>query len=207
MGKSVGTIDFENVSISPKYRKRDWQEAVAEDDWDKMVAIFEDRLRGRFLTPINLISKDRSIGEFAGFSILALDCLLIETLQQFYCGRDKTEGKHWESFWLFFQNSEFFRANFNRRTAETFYSHFRCGILHQAQTKGKSVVRMDQNTMIRPVEDQINKGLIVDRCRFHKALEDEVAAYTDRLRSHGEANEELRRNFIRKMNFICGINQ
>ena len=206
MSKSIGPLDFENISISPKYRKNDWQQALSKKDWRKMVEIFEDRIESRFLKPIRLIANDPYIGEFSGFSILALDCLIIETLNQFYSGLDETEGKHDEAFWNFFKKSEFFRGHFSRKKAFTFYSHYRCGILHQAQTKKKSVVRMDQNTMIQSVEKDISIGLIVDRSRFHEALENEISSYIEKLKIGGnDESHSLRSHFIKKMNIICGI--
>lgn len=205
MGKSVGPLNFEDISISPNYRKSHWQEALANNDWKRMVEIFEDRIEGRFLKPVRLIANDLGIGEFSGFSILALDCLIIETLNQFYSGLDETEGAHWKAFWDFFKNSEFFKGHFSRKKAFTFYSHYRCGILHQAQTKEKSVVRIDQSTMIQSVENDISKGLIVDRSIFHKALEKEISSYMEKLKKGGKENSKLRSNFVKKMNIICGI--
>jgi len=207
MVKSVGPLNLGDVSISPKYRKSHWQEAHDTDDWNKMVEIFKDRIEGRYLKPVRLIANDGDIGEFSGFSILALDCLIIETLNQFYSGLDKTkEGKHKEAFWNFFKNSEFFKDYFSEEQAFTFYRHYRCGILHQAQTKGKSVVRIDQSTMIQSVENDISKGLIVDRSLFHEALEQEISSYMEKLKLGGNENsEKLRSNFIKKMNFICDI--
>lgn len=205
MSKSVGPLNFEDISISPKYRKSHWQAALAKNDWKNMVEIFKDRIESRFLRPVRLIANDRDIGEFSGFSILALDCLIIETLSQFYSGIDETEGKHCKAFWCFFKNSEFFKDHFSRKKAFTFYSHYRCGLLHQAQTKKKSVVRIDQKTMIQSVENDISIGLVVDRLRFHEALEKEISSYMDRLRSGDEEYAGLRGNFVKKMNIICGI--
>lgn len=205
MVNSVGPLNLENISISPKYRKSHWQEAHANNDWNRMVEIFKDRIESRFLKPIRMIAKDPDIGEFSGFSILALDCLIIETLNQFYSGLDETEGPHNKAFWSFFKNSEFFKKHFSKKKAFTFYSHYRCGILHQAQTKGKSLVRIGQNTMIQSVENDISKGLIVDRSKFHKAVEDEITSYMEKLKIGDEENFDLRENFVNKMNIICGL--
>ena len=205
MGKSVGELNLEDISISPKYRKSHWQKACQEGDWGKMIAIFNDRIEGRFLKPIRLIANDQENGEFSGFSILALDCLIIETLNQFYHGIDETEGKHKEAFWNFFNSSEFFKDHFDRQKAFTFYSHYRCGILHQAQTKRKSVVRIDQKAMIQSIENDISIGLIVDRAKFHEALENEISSYMEKLKNDGVENSDLRESFIKKMNFVCGI--
>ncbi|CAG1770014.1 hypothetical protein BAC3_00724 [uncultured bacterium] len=204
MGMSVGELNLDDISISPNYRKSHWQDACIKGDWKKMVEIFKDRIEGRFLKPIRLIAKDQDIGEFSGFSILALDCLIIETLNQFYHGIDETKGEHKKFFWNFFKNSEFFKDHFSRKKAFIFYSHYRCGLLHQAQTKRKSVVRIDQNVMIQSVENEISIGLIVDRAKFHEALEKEIFSYMVKLKNDEEKNSDLRINFIKKMNLVCG---
>jgi len=167
-----------------------------------MINIFHDRIESRYLKPVRLIAADKEIGEFSGFSILALDCLIIETLSQFYSGSDETQGEHKKAFWTFFKSSDRFKGSFSKAKAFTFYSHYRCGILHQAQTKLKSVVRMDQEEMIKTVGAKVSDGLVVDRVIFHSALECEITDYKNRLQN---GSKELRTYFISKMNFICGI--
>jgi hypothetical protein len=44
--------------------------------------VLEDRLNARFVDAAEAIDQQ----DFAGFAVLALDCLLIETLQQFKAG-------------------------------------------------------------------------------------------------------------------------
>lgn len=174
-----------------------------------MICIFKDRISGRFLGPINLIAKDRVIGPFAGFAILALDCLLIETLNQFYQGLNETPKNHREQFWLFFKGSEYFKKHFTRKTAGIFYDHVRCGLLHQAQTKKQTFIRADQPTMIQPINDKPSggTGIIVDRVKFHQALEQELASYVRKLERDGAAEGILRTNFAKKMEIICGEGQ
>ena len=193
-----------NYLISPMYRVSDWQRAMANDDWPLMVCIFKDRISGRFLEPIKLIEQDAAIGPFAGFSILALDCLLIETLNQFYQGLDETPKDHKKQFWLFFKGSEYFKKHFTRKSAEVFYSHVRCGLLHQAQTKRQTFIRADQPAMIQTSNSNISNGIIVDRMKFHQALEQEIASYVTKLERGSEADSDLRANFLKKMRIICG---
>lgn len=166
-----------------------------------MVEIFYDRLEGRFLKPIRLIiNGEKDISNFSGFSILALDCLIIETLQQFYSGENETKGSGTTAFWHFFESSPYFKDNFSMKTTEIFYSHFRCGLLHQAQTKKKSLIRIGENTMISQVSDNIDDGLIVDRAKFHEAIEQEIKHYINLLENN---DTKLRINFVVKMRFIC----
>ena len=132
--------------------------------------------------------------------------MIIETLNQFYNGLDETKGKHWKAFWYVFKNSPHFKPSFSPKKAETFYGHFRCGILHQAQTKANSVVRICRPKMIEEVNpEKISDGLIVDREIFHKALESEIADYKQKVKSSEPEHKTLRDNFIKKMNCICNL--
>lgn len=202
MGNPIPTI-WDEVKISPKYKVWHWSSARDSGAWDAMITIFLDRIEGRFLKPIRAIASDRDLGEFSGFAILALDCLLIETLHQFYNGLNETEGDHSKAFWKFFQNSQYFRDSFTKKKASVFYSHFRCGLLHQAQTKKHSLVKIGRPLMIEPVSRVLDNGLIVDREKFHSALESEIKSYLNRLRFGGTENATMREHFIRKMNYIC----
>jgi len=59
MGQSIPLISKDR-SISPKYRLSDWQSAMDSDDWKLRIAIFRDRISGRFLKPIALIEEDKN---------------------------------------------------------------------------------------------------------------------------------------------------
>ncbi len=194
-----------NRSISPRYRVGDWRRAMESDDWTLRIEIFRDRITGRFLKPIELIEKDVNIGDFAGFSIMALDCLLVETLNQFYKGLDETPSNHQRQFWIFFRGSDYFRPHFTRRLSDIFYSHVRCGLLHQAQTKKGTLIRADQETMIKPVSGDPANGIILDRVLFHDALKKEISAYISKLETGENHSDHLRDNFIKKMQYLCGI--
>ncbi|HET6218574.1 MAG TPA: hypothetical protein VFE27_16240 [Acidobacteriaceae bacterium] len=195
---------IEDPWISPRYRASHWRIALNTTDWAEMTTIFRDRLVGRFLGSIHLIANDEEIGRFAGFSTLALDCLLIETLNQFYKGLDETPSPHVDEFREFFLNSEHFRDHFSDETAKIFYWHIRCGLLHQAQTKKKSFIRADDSAMITVTTNDVRDGIIVNRVKFHEAVERVIESYIKRLLDGGVANDALRTNFIVKMKLICG---
>ena len=58
--------------------------------------------------------------------------------------------------------------------------------------------------MIQLVDSaDINKGLIVDRKRFHDALKLEIKDYIRKLRNPTSSEDRtLRHNFVKKMEFI-----
>ena len=206
--KRLGSASGDARYISPKFKIVEWKklnlDTPRSSDWNVAVKIFLDRINGRFLAPVDAIRNhiDWRIAEFAGFVIIAMDCLLIETLVQFRTGQDETTGDHAKAFWDFFKESDFFKQDFDtERKARVFYGHFRCGILHQAQTKKSSLVRYGRERMVDlAVAGDIEKGLIIDRELFHVALVEEINSYVQRLLL--PQNKELRERFVRKMNLI-----
>jgi len=77
---------------------------------------------------------------------MSINCLLIETLNQFYYGVDDTDElkkdkniKHInsieDSFIDFLTSSKYFNLAFDKESSSLFYRHIRCGLLHQAKTK------------------------------------------------------------------------
>lgn len=208
--------------ISPNYMASQWRDlnisATPKPNWEEAAKIFHDRIVGRFLAPVDAMRKhaDAGIREFCGFTVLAIDCLLIETLGQFYRGyqetpspKDKThnpEGKKHSDFYVEFMNeiSHLSKADCfdTPKKRSLFYKHFRCGILHQAQTKSKSRVRFGETKMARFANQaDHDQGLIVDRELLHNALVDEVLAYEGLLKSGADATK--RTNFIKKMDLIA----
>ncbi len=123
-----------------------------EDNWETAIEIFEDRIKYRYLDAIGILQKDDNTHyqdhnqRRFGFAMMALDCLLIETLAQFYDGlKDSDEAKKL----LGLKNSDFYvkflteksfvlKSAFDRLKALAFYRSIRCGILHQAETKEDS---------------------------------------------------------------------
>ena len=188
------------MKISKNYSTEDWIKLKfnSEPDWEKACNIFYDRLYSRFLKPIEMIENY----EFSGFVIMALDCLLIETYQQFYKGKRESKQGSKESFKQFFNNTSF-KEDFKEEMVDMFYNHVRCGILHQAETKYNTKIRITDNLPI--VKYTKNKdGLIINRKKFHKKLISIIESYIEDLKN--PSKENLRKYFRRKMNYICRIN-
>lgn len=195
--------------ISEKFTNTDWANLNLVNDnsenWQKAISIIEDRFNSRFFNQINRFEKN----EFSGFLIMAIDCLLIETLMQFYLGKESTDdtySKQWLSFKDFLRNSEQFKSEFNTdEKCHVFYKHFRCGLLHQAQTKEGSRIKIYQTSMLTLIDPaNVERGLLIDRKEFHKRLTREFQDYLERLRKN-ETNfkgENLRINSLAKMNLI-----
>ena len=183
--------------ISPKFTKDQYLRLNLsinsdEETFDKAIKIFKDRINGRFLEQIDLLKYDCCKN---GFSIMALECLLVETLAQFYKGLDDTIGVSQQEYTDFLVNC---LTCFRTKTiANKFYSYIRCGILHQAQTKPHSGLTFNSQTTIK-----YEKGfLMVDVERFIDEMNNYFDNYCKLLKDKTQI--QLRENFIKKMNFIC----
>lgn len=188
----------EPLRISPHYTVSHWQalDFSREEDWQKGVNILEDRMRGRFLEPICRMERYT----YAGFAVLALDCLLIETLQQFREGVAETPPGESPTFFVRFLTETSFGGYFSKETARMFYEQIRCGILHQAEVKGTSRILITEDVPLVKYTDD-SQGLVINRKRFHAQLQQEFEAYVARVRD--PSNQELREKFKEKMNYIC----
>lgn len=186
------------MQISPKYSVSDWirLDLSRESEWGKAVEILHDRIEGRFLRMTQSIVG----ADFSGFAVLALDCLLIETLQQFKEGTKRTPRSKCEDYFKEFLTQTSFGKYFNETTARIFYGAFRCGILHQAEIKGSSKV-WKIGELVRVTAD--GKGLVVNHKKFHAELLVVFAKYSNELRDG--TDQTLRDNFKKKMDFICQV--
>jgi hypothetical protein len=196
IAKKISSEDYNKLNLND-YTDSDWQTAF--DYLDK-------RLTERFVEPIEVLQnaeKDKSaIDKKFGFAILAIDCLLIETIQSFYEGKTDTKGKSGEIFGRFLTQRENFKSYFSSEQNSTklkpteFYTNFRCGILHQSQTFGDTKI-----WTVGELISQQGKYVVVNRNAFHDAVLKEKNIYLDLLKR--QDNHDLLKNFKDKMDFIA----
>ncbi len=186
------------MKISPSFTAQDWHSISfdSEKDWGCAINIFKERTEERFLRPIEQIESCA----YAGFAVMALDCLLIEMLQQFREGVNRTPTGKSKDYFITFLTGTSFGKYFETRQAELFYRHIRCGILHQAELRGSSkIVNNTSDPMVAYSAD--DRGLIVNRRLFHECLMKEFRNYLQMLAD--ESNDDIRSNFLKKMKSIC----
>ena len=186
------------IYLSPRYKKDDFKALQltvnsSAGSWSKAIDIFADRIEGRFLSQIQELSVDINKN---GFAIMALNCLLIETMLQFQFGWNNTPYYNCNHYSRFLINSfpEIFTTY---HLAKSFYCDIRCGILHSAQTKGKSKLTCDNSYVVRCVEG----GIAVSVEQFSTTLYDYYEKYKNLLLD--ETQIQARHNFIEKMGFVC----
>jgi len=194
------------MEIAPDFTDVQWKALsfTGERDWLRAVAVLRRRLEERFLKPArSLLRQKRS-----GFAVLALDSLLVETLQQFLEGVPETprvlrNGRQVlasQEYFEAFLTSPYFGSGFSAPHARLFYTTIRCGILHQAEVKGSSLVRRDR-PLVSPGKD--GKGIVVNPRLLHERLEQAFRRYLADLRSPSET--QLRRRFRKKMDHIARV--
>ena len=87
---------MEALRISPQYKAEHWPklDKSKEEDWPTAASIVHGRLHGRFLKFADMCLKEDS----SGFVVLSIDCLLVETLQQFIEGETRDWSDSERSF-------------------------------------------------------------------------------------------------------------
>ena len=192
------------MQIAPSAEAAQWRALQLDDaaspDWAVAVRILEARIKERFIDPVDhLIDADQArppAQRRFGFAILAIDCLLVETLGAFVEGLTDTDGRSRRTFCDFLTTRPLLAKAFSARDlAERFYEDFRCGILHQAEIGGDSLV-----WSVGPVLQADGGRIIVNRTRLHQILTAEFRSYLAELGDPAQA--PLRSNFRRKMDFI-----
>lgn len=127
------------VNISPNYNKDSYLNLnltlqSSEADWNTAVAILKDRIEGRYINQIDLLSNDVNAN---GFTIMALNCLLIETLFQFRDGEEETPRPNSKTYPAFLLK-EFSTAFINQKQQKVFIKIFgvaSCTLLKQKMNR------------------------------------------------------------------------
>jgi len=163
--------------------------------------MFYDYLDNQDINSISLLIKARFTERFInpirnsdmhGFTIMAICCLMIESIQSFREGRRESENVQ-NVFQRFLEDSNSF--NFSSSLAISIYSGIRNGILHQAETKnGWKITRRGVNL----VDEQTKT---IDAVLFSSILIKYFESYCSEL-GQSEWQSDLAQNAVRKMKSI-----
>jgi gamma-glutamylcyclotransferase (GGCT)/AIG2-like uncharacterized protein YtfP len=178
--------------------------------WETAIAMFHQRVRTRFLDPLDWILEKRAKrGE--GFTVVAMLCVLIEFLESFRQGKTFVNGETTHPFEYhssrslfrsFLTQQEPFSRDFvDPRSADGFYANIRCGLLHEAATKQTSLIRGGRpGRIVEPIDGDPG-NLIVYREELYEAIQTYVERYLREL----PVDEALRHAFLRRMDALSGI--
>lgn len=195
--------------------------------WVEAIDLYQNRIQSKFMSPIRyLIELNHSAGE--GFTILSTQCLLIESFAAFREGKiyvppgrkvenpAKEYNRSGELFVKFLQSASIFEGTFFKLDAKgnpttdapfsaaNFYSQVRCGLLHEAKTKGNWKINTKKNSKPNdPFIENKNGSLIIYRTILQNRLETYLDNYANELRS--EENGELRKCFARKLDDLFDV--
>ncbi len=178
--RTVGETKLSASVTVDKYKlleKNEDKAAIA----DFIVQRFEER----YFSPV-LNSRSRH-----GFTMLAIGCLVIETLESFYQGLEDTDRKSKRMFIDFFARDTPLKP-FGK--VVTFYSDIRCGILHQAEIRGGWRITRSSNA---PLLDEV--GRTINAELFIQGLKDAVSTYVIQFQN----DPQLWENLKIKMRKIC----
>ncbi len=196
-----------NADLCYGFCKSKWEELSLrlegndESAWAEAIDVLERRIRERFLSSVDaLFAADRKPTPLPsdpareghcvpGFAIMALCCLLIDTLQGF---RESPTGTN-QQFIKFLARPAFGGA-FKEEVAKKFVKGIRHGILHEAETRKWVIWREEPEGKIVAQEED---GYALNRTLFYTALKAEFESYLRDLRDPSQ--KELRQWFKKRM--------
>lgn len=187
------------------------QSGATRQLWDSAYKEFyRDRIDSRYLDPIASI-QGRDVKEGEGFAIVALLCTLVEYLESCEQGVNfrllsggAVLGNYEYSpreaavlFKAFLSNRTPFDALVPSHLVDSFYQDVRCGLLHEARTKGGWEISSKSS------EQLVSEGggkITLFRNAIVPSLEKYFENYRVRLRVNTGTQEAL----IRKFDHLCG---
>lgn len=181
------------MKLSPHYTEEKWNAAFdnGREEWDTAINIVEDRIKGRWLD-----AAERLLDEpYSGFAILALDCIVLESLWGFMNGKAVPQGAEPQVYQDILTGSSF---GWTAPQSQSFRKLVRNGIMHDAETRNRWLV---EKTVPRDVILRKNKNgdYQLNRTKFHGALR---AAFDDWIAKLRGGNPALRGKMRKRMNEI-----
>jgi hypothetical protein len=212
----MGQRIADKTRTSGEYSRADWialrKMIIGDFDnhtlWDLAFQdYFVHRINSRFLNPIKIVEKHtptQKRGE--GFTITAVMCILIEYFQAYREGCIYTPGEpglyEYKSskklFKDFLTTNDPFKFEFSDSKAARFYDDVRCGLLHEATTKGNATIMAKGGSSILTTSES---EFIVHRDVLLKQLE----RYLEMYKGEFKSDNQLKINFFRKVDELNGI--
>lgn len=198
--------------------------------WHETIERFKVRVEDFYLNPIERV-KDPNKLKGEGFTILTIQCALIEMFAAFKYGKihkfnknntdpNYTYKRADECFVPFLHTEQIFENHFyifdngNKLedqpfSAIEFYNKVRCGLMHEARTKGKWVINAkviyQGNEMVYITQDTTNNTISIDRTVLNKRLKSYFNQYLNDLAQKTDQGILLRRFFARKLDHLYDI--
>lgn len=174
--------------LSSRVSVANYKKMEESRDKDAIAKFIMERVSERYITPMRVERNKKN-----GFTIMAVSCLLIETLESFYQGWPDSNNKSQLAFCNFFDRNQGFGSF--RGQAQSFYKNVRCGILHQGETTGGWHIRRD-GTIFDKKTKTINAKI------FHDEIEMVLSDYCVELR-RSDWSAPIWKSLRKKMHSVC----
>lgn len=201
------------------------------EHWSETIERFKKRIEDFYFTPIENVKEPNKLkGE--GFSILTIQCALIEMFAAFKYGKIHKYNKNVndpnytykradDCFIPFLQTEPIFENHFyiidnnNNHlkdqpfSAIEFYNKVRCGLMHEARTKDEWVInaklQYQGNETIFIIRDTVTNKISIDRTILNKQLKKYFLDYLAVLKQENNNGNQMRRLFARKLDHLYDI--
>lgn len=201
-----------------------------DGNWLEIIEKFKQRIENYYFNPIEIVKEPQTLnGE--GFSILTIQCALIEMFAGFKFGKIHKYNKNAtdpnytyknaaDCFFPFLYSEEIFENHFHKfengnkindepYSATDFYNKVRCGLMHEARTKGEWVINAKKSyqgdEIIFITMDKTNNLISIDRTILNKQLRKYFQAYLNNLSANTIEGCRLRRFLARKIDHLYDI--
>lgn len=210
--------DLGDIKIAGFRTCREWNELQRHlvpggtpDLWERAFEDFyRERLQQRYLRPIEIL-REHGGSSGVGFSIVAIQCSLVEFLESTLQGRsyrrvrdgdalgpyEYGDGESFRLFSKFLRTREPFRHSFNYELSWEFYSEVRCPLLHEARI-GKNW-KIAKSSPAEVIVDASSTIRVLYRNNFQEALLKFIEWHKAALLS----DVRIQQAFIRKFNNLC----
>jgi hypothetical protein len=179
--------DSDDTKLASRFTVADYKKAYIDKNREAIAEAIRRRFTERYITPVSE-SKAKH-----GFTMMAVCCLMIESLESFRQGWKSTSGLDKYAFQLFFAREPAF-ADF-RGYERYFHSNVRCGILHQGETyHGWKILRTG------PLFDKAIRT--INATRFLNEMKKVLDDFCDQLKSL-EWNSKDWQNVNKKIHALC----
>lgn len=217
---------YEVTPSDQSYRMFSSELLYSQIDWSKLnvvVDAFKLRLDDWYLNPARELAQNIH----SAFSVMALNCLLIDTLSQFVAGQPSSTSDGFKKFirtrlppaYSEKLQTPIRHYDGKRReqtlkdVADVLYHGFRCGILHQAHIPPYGgiiphppAIRIEQFRAVRYKDSQIScPSVIVDPLTMLADLSASLDLYLRELKNRDASYDPLRNAFREKFSSSFGV--
>lgn len=213
-----------NYEIVKAVRFFDKDRLYVDINWfrfDQVVDAFRKRIQDWYLDPAHELAKN---GHFA-FAVMALNCLLIDTLSQFVHGRTSSAAIAFKQFLRDYLPNYAVGltvpiTHYDGKTtqlgdvADVLYHGFRCGILHQAHVTPyglidpgqKQAVQIEPSGYVKYAASNADcPSVTINPLMLLTDLSTVFQDYVQDLNRHDPKHDQLRANFKVKFSSAFGV--